>query len=98
MQSNSHAILDPANELGIHHRCRRGQMAGSGFAIDRQQSTECELNSATVTPGSDGIGERRGLCAAFESEPTKSVRHDAFAESGVNGSEDEVGVGRPDQV
>jgi hypothetical protein len=35
MKSNSNAILDPANELGIDHRRRRGQMAGSGFAIYR---------------------------------------------------------------
>jgi hypothetical protein len=98
MESNSHAILDPANELGIDHRRRRGQMPRSSFAIDRKQSTECELNSTTVTPCSDGIGERRRLRAALESEPTKCVRHDAFAESGVDGSEDEIGVGRPDQV
>jgi hypothetical protein len=98
MKSNSHAILDPANELGIDHGCRRGQVAGSGFAIDRQESTECELNSASVTPGSDGIGEGRGLCAALESEPTKRIGHDAFSESGIDGSEDEIGVCRPDQV
>jgi hypothetical protein len=98
MKSNSHSILDAANELGIDHRCRRGQMAGSGFAIDRQKSTECELNSASITPGSDGIGERGGLCAALESEPTKCVGHDAFAESGIDGSEDEIGVCRPDQI
>jgi hypothetical protein len=98
MKSNSDAILNSANELGIDHRCRRGQMAGSGFAIDRQQATERELNSASVTPGSDGIGERRGLCAALESEATKSVGHDAFAKSGVDGTENKIGVGRPDQV
>jgi len=98
MQSNSNSILDPANELGIDHRCRRSQMAGSGFAIDRQESTECELNSAPVTPGSDRIRERRGLCTTLKSEPAKCVGHDAFAEPRIDGSEDEIGVGRPDQV
>ena len=88
MKSNSNAILYSTNELGIDRRCRRGQMAGSGFAIDRQESTECELNSASVTPGSDGIRERSGLCAALESEPTKCVGHDTFTEPGIDGAED----------
>jgi uncharacterized protein YwlG (UPF0340 family) len=57
MKSDSDAILDAANELGIDVRRRCCQMTGSGFTIDRQESTECQLNSASVTPGADGVGE-----------------------------------------
>jgi hypothetical protein len=98
MKSDSDAVFESANELGVCYSRRRGEMAGPNFTVDRQESAEGELKSATVTPGANRVGEGRGMGAALEAKASKAVRHDAFSKPGIHGSEQEVGVGSPDQI
>jgi hypothetical protein len=39
MKPDSHAVFEPANELGVGSHPGRGEMTGSRFAIHRQQLT-----------------------------------------------------------
>jgi len=98
MKPDSHAVFESPNELGVGRCRRRGQMAGPDFAVDRQKAAEGKLKSASVTPGADGVSEDRRLRAALETNSAKAIWHEAFAESGIDGSEHKIGIGRPDQI
>jgi hypothetical protein len=87
MKSDSYSVLERANELAIRRRRRCGEMSGAHFAIDGKEPAECELESASVTPCADGVGERCWLSAALQAEAGEGVRHDAFSQAGIDGSE-----------
>jgi hypothetical protein len=98
MESDSYSVFESANELRICHGRWRGEMAGPNFTVDRQESAEGELKSAAVAPGTNRVGEGRGMGAALEAKAGKAVGHDAFSKAGIDRSEQEVGVRGPDQI
>jgi hypothetical protein len=88
MKSDSHTVLEPANELGIGRCTRRGQMPGSRFAVHGQEPAQCQLKSAAIAPGADRVSERGGLRATLEPNPGKGIRHETLAQAGIDRSED----------
>src|SRR2546423_2382540 len=98
MESDSNTILDAPHELGIGVGGRCGESLEARLTVYRHKASETELNTATVTPGANCIGEGRGLRRALESESDEGVGHEAFAESGVHRAEQQVGVRGPNYV
>jgi hypothetical protein len=84
MKPESHAVFERANELRIGRRTRRGQMAGSDFAIHGHESAQCELKSATIAPGADRVSKRGRLRTALEPDSSKGIRHETFAQAGID--------------
>jgi hypothetical protein len=88
MKTDSDAVFEPADELGIGRRARRGQMPGSRFAIHGQEPAQCELQSATVAPGANCVSERGRLRATLEPNSGKGIRHESLAQAGIDRSQD----------
>jgi hypothetical protein len=98
MNANPHAILDSPHKLRVCVGGWRGEVAPAGFAIHREHAAQRQLKASTVTPGADRVGEINRLRAALHADPPKRVWHEALAEAGVDGTEHQIGIGRPNQI
>jgi len=95
MEAYSDAVFEAADELRVGGRRWRCQVARSSFAVHGEEATKRELQSRSVTPRADSIGECHRLGTAFQPEAGECVGHEALAETGVDGSEHQISVGRP---
>jgi len=98
VKSYSDAVLDPSHELGIGGCSGSGEPAPAGLSVNRQNVAEPELQTATVAPGPNRIGEFDGSSAAFHPDPDERVGHESLAQSGVDRSEHQIGIGRPHYI
>jgi hypothetical protein len=87
MEANTDAILDAAHELRVRWRCNRCEVTGAGFSVYGQHAPQRQLESTTVAPGPNGVREAHGLRAAQHPDSGKRVRHEAFAQAGVDWTE-----------
>jgi hypothetical protein len=98
VEGDSNPVFDSADKLGIGgiRRCR--QVPGTGFAVDGEQAPQRQLEATTIAPGADGIGKADWLGAAFHSYSAEGVGHEALAKPGVDRSQHQIRIGRPNKI
>src|SRR4051812_26706478 len=95
VETNSHPVLEPAHELRIRRHRWGSQMPGSNFAVHGQYPANAQLEPSAVAPGPNCVRKTDRTCGALEAEPAEGVWHEALPQPGVDGAEQEVGIGRP---
>jgi hypothetical protein len=98
VEGNSDSILDSADKLGIGRIGLRREVSRPRFTVDREQATQTQLDSATVTPGSNRVGKPDRLGAALHPNTTEGVGHKALAKSRVHRSQQEIRISSPYQI